>query len=249
MVSSHFPCLCNSYSTRARISRVLPISISIASACVANAIIPGFSASIPNWMVLLTLWMIAAIPPTSYFAAQISALALGYHSKGIPGVLIVGMLSIFGATSMIASNASLLNIRSKQSYVAVLKTVSRVFRLMSSFTMATVWSIPAPLTLVPRLMFLLYFEITVLLSYRLLHILGQGGEKPDFCDTEQFPLSSAESNTSPSNTLPIMLVHGLGGSKAQWLLGNLLLQKKMTSKMMENRSGNVKRLPASLFHQ
>jgi pimeloyl-ACP methyl ester carboxylesterase len=222
MVPNESSGCCISHNTRASFSKLIPFSVAVLCACVGNVVIPGFYSSIPTWIALLTLWLIASIPPTSYFAAQISALFLGYCSRGVLGVFMVGILSIFGSAAMIVSNVLLFNSKSfYSSSYQMLMSVSKLFRLVSSLTMATVWSFPAPLTLVPRLIFLLYFEITVLSTYKLLNSMGRR-----VCDLSS---SGGEEETTTSvecNSLPIVLVHGLGGGKAQWLLGKLLLQSK-----------------------
>ena len=222
MVGYDLSYFCISHATRVRISNILPLTVALATAFVGNEIVPACTI-FPNGVILLTLWAIATIPPTSFFGATVCLLVIGYASNGFRGLFSMGVLSIVGSTSMIASNILLHSIKSNFLSL-VIKSMAKSFRLISSFTMATVWSMPASLTLVPRLIFVSYFEIIVLLSYSFLDLMLKYCEKAGCNVFNENKL--AHGTCSGTGSLPIILVHGLGGSRAQWLLGRILLQCK-----------------------
>jgi hypothetical protein len=217
---------CFHHGARIRIANLLPLILAVACACLGNLTMPAYtSIPVPNGFLLLTLWVIATIPPTSYFGATVCILYVGYSSHGISGMIVMGILTTVGSTSMIASNFSLhaVKLRFLSTFAA---TLSRAFRILSSVTMATVWSMPAPLTLIPRLIFVLYFEITVLITYRVMNLIDKLCGKSDGQGNNDDIHQQATFGSQGSQNLPVMLVHGLGGSKARWQLGRLLLESK-----------------------
>ena len=187
---------------------------------------PSYSLiPVPNGILLLTLWVIATIPPASYFGATVCILSVGYYSNGFSGIITMGILTTIGSTSVIATSFSLQAVKLR--FLSTLAaSLSRTFRILSSFTMATVWSMPAPLTLVPRLIFVWYFEITVLITYRVMNLIDQLCGKSDCQGNDDDFHQQASVGSQGSQHLPVILVHGLGGSKARWQLGRLLLQSK-----------------------
>jgi hypothetical protein len=204
----------------------LCMAASISFATLGGIFVPRLLASCPTTPFLLVLWMVSSFPPFSGFVgATLISATLGILSGGWLKGFAMALCSMAGLSSVLVA----FNQKSQRNLPSSFHAWARVARMLRwpcEVAVQATWMLPLMLTLPFRLPVAIFLDFMAAAMLTVGDVvLGAVEDYTGYTLAESMEEESAKTTGSSSRT-PIILIHGLNGSRAVWLIGLLILRAK-----------------------